>query len=525
MTEMDDRTPGWLAWVGSEVAVWGLAMGFIQMLFNDLNRVFLFWTRADALLLTGMLLAGGTAVWAIVLLLRNAWRGRIARMAQPLFFFWLALVVANWFPHGRQSLERHFPWLTGTRYYLLVWGIGIALSALAAWRPAGRRFARNAWRSLAYAWMLPLFLAVGLYWVSDPQPPASQPPAALGHRKGAVGEPPVVFVVLDMVAAAEVVDDTGRVADDLPHLKSFAGTSTYHSETRAPGSQTLTSLPGICLQRAVGVPRMGKEGVEWPAIRTNGETEWLGTRSFPRAVPRCVRAGGGRSVMCSYYLPWMDWFPAECAWNAASTHCFYGAGRLRDGRWRGLPGRAGTILWQWTQASKTPLAGFLKWLDAWEPSIRRYYADLSDEVQKEGGDFLLHALSPGDFALLHQPLPHPPFAVDAEGRLVPHGKNTAAAYRAQLRRADTLFGQWMDALRASGLWDDSWVILTSDHGLHDVFWSRDPDRHDKPHVPLWVKAPGQTVPRVDAAPVRLDNLGALPENIWVFAFPNGEIFP
>lgn len=506
-----EMTPGRL-WVTCAVGVLGLALGFVQSLFNGMNRLFLFWTRTDVLLLSGLLAAEATLVWLAVLAVRRMWKGRPARLLEPLFFFWVVQVVANWFPQGRQSLLPHFPWLTGTLYYLMIWGTGLAVSALAACHPAGRRLAHRGWRALFWGWALLLVLPVNLWLISPARPPASVSPASLPRIAGN-GKAPVVFVVLDMIAHSEVMDADGRMADDLPNLKAFAKRSVFHDRTTAPGLDTFVSLNGICLQQAVGDPRLENGGITWQP--QDGPSPRTGVDGFPRAVPRQVRLAGGRSALCSYYLPWMDWFTGEWAWDAAGTRCYYGIGGTRTG-WRGLAGRIGLILWQWTEASKTPLAGLLKTFEAWEPGWHRYYAALSAEIHREGMDVLENSLSPGDFVLLHQPLPHPPFAVDADGRVIPHTESTAAAFRAQLRRADTLFGEWMHVLESTGLWDDCWIIVTSDHGLHSPAWSRDPARHDKPHVPLWIKAPGQTSAETDASPVRLDRLGNLPERIWVF---------
>jgi len=516
MQKNGNKMSGWLLWVVCEVAVWGWAMGFIQLLFGGLNRVFLFWTRSDAILLAALLTLDGMLVWAAALLLRKWKNGRVARALQPLFFFWLVLLVANWFPNGRLSLLKHFPWLTGVRYYLLVWGAGLLLSAGAACCPAGRRLARAGWRSLAYAWMLPPFMATGLWWVSAPRPPTSRSPADLPPNGGGNGKPPVVLVILDMVAASEAVDGDGSVATDLPNLKAFAGTSTYFSRATAPGLQTLESIPGICMQRAVGVPGVTGDGrVLWPERENRDNT--LEIKDCPLAVTRQVRRAGGRSAMCSYYLPWMDWFAGEWAWDAASTRCYYGAGPVQAAGWRKWAWRAVLIMTQWTDASKTPLAGFLKAAKVWKSASHRHYASLADDIQAEGAAYLRHVFSRGDFALLHQPLPHHPVVFDAGGAFLPRAEVSAGTYRGQLRHADTLFGQWMDALRESGLWDEAWVLVTSDHGLHDAAWSRMPGRHDKPHVPLWVKAPGQTEAAELDVPVRLDRLDALPMAIWPFA--------
>ena len=525
MTKQTEKMPAWMLWVVCEVAVWGLAMGFVQLLFNTLNQVFLFWTRLDALLVGGLLFFQGTVVWGLALLLRRWVRGRWGEILSCLFFFWVALVAANWFPTGRLVLVRHAPWLTGTRYYLLIWSAGLAVSAVVAATPSGRRFSRAAWRALAYAWMLPPLLVVALFLSSPARPPTSQPLSDLPRRPDTAGDAPapVLLVVLDMIADTEVIEPDGTVSGDLPHLRAFADVSTYCSHTSAPGLQTAESMPGICLQVPVGIPHVDSGGqVSWPLKDADSGATRITLEDCPTAPTRVVRLSGGRSVICSEYLPWADWFTGEWAWDAACTHCYYGAAPVDASGWRALLGRLVLIADQWAAASKTPQAGSIKALRILLSFSRVHYASVSLHIQDEGTSFLRRSFSPGDFAILHQSLPHPPFVFDEHGGFHPRLPSTAANYRQQLRFADVLFGRWMDDLRASGLWDASWVLVTSDHGLHDSSWSHDRDRHDKSHVPLWIKAPGQVAPRIFEEPVRLEALGELPFGIWPFPHREAE---
>ena len=68
---------------------------------------------------------------------------------------------------------------------------------------------------------------------------------------------------------------------------------------------------------------------------------------------------------------------------------------------------------------------------------------------------------------------------------------------------DTLLGRIIDQLKANGVWDDSLIVVTADHG--SAFQSRIPRRAAVPEnmgeiasVPLFVKQPGQTEPEVVA---------------------------
>lgn len=74
----------------------------------------------------------------------------------------------------------------------------------------------------------------------------------------------------------------------------------------------------------------------------------------------------------------------------------------------------------------------------------------------------------------------------------------------QVGAADTLLGKAIDRLQQQGIWDKALVVVVADHGIS--FRPLLPRRHAIPGnldqvglVPFFVKAPGQSVPKVDPA--------------------------
>lgn len=128
------------------------------------------------------------------------------------------------------------------------------------------------------------------------------------------------------------------------------------------------------------------------------------------------------------------------------------------------------------------------------------------------------------FAVCHVALPHYPFVWDAQGLVEeracwPIDKLTkgVAGYEGNLRYMDAVFGRFLDQLRQAGRFDDSLLIVTSDHA-----WREDPDLppydictanadlfNAYKHVPLWIKAPGQRVGQVVDNPIHLRALQLL----------------
>jgi len=76
-------------------------------------------------------------------------------------------------------------------------------------------------------------------------------------------------------------------------------------------------------------------------------------------------------------------------------------------------------------------------------------------------------------------------------------KEGVRAYLASINFADTMLGQVLDALEASGRADNTIIVLWSDHGWHlgeKARWRKQTLWHDSTHVPLIVVAPGVTQP-------------------------------
>jgi hypothetical protein len=75
----------------------------------------------------------------------------------------------------------------------------------------------------------------------------------------------------------------------------------------------------------------------------------------------------------------------------------------------------------------------------------------------------------------------------------------------QIGAVDKLLGEMMDHLEAAGVWDDSLVVVMSDHGM-DVTSPGFTRREDETNtdelfrIPLFIKAPGQAEGRIDDVP-------------------------
>ncbi len=67
--------------------------------------------------------------------------------------------------------------------------------------------------------------------------------------------------------------------------------------------------------------------------------------------------------------------------------------------------------------------------------------------------------------------------------------NREDMYKHQLRGTDAVFGQLIQAMKESGTYDESLVVVTSDHNIAGF-------GYDMKHVPLLIKRPHQSSARI-----------------------------
>ena len=83
-------------------------------------------------------------------------------------------------------------------------------------------------------------------------------------------------------------------------------------------------------------------------------------------------------------------------------------------------------------------------------------------------------------------------------------------YQEEIRQADQAVGRLFEALKKSGRWEGSWVIVASDHG--EEWWDHEFLGHaitlydEMLRVPLMIKAPGQRTGKIFTQPVSLLDL-------------------
>ena len=114
----------------------------------------------------------------------------------------------------------------------------------------------------------------------------------------------------------------------------------------------------------------------------------------------------------------------------------------------------------------------------WHTFSKRQFNEFLGDVDAEQ--------APGRLYIVHLMVPHHPNAFDEDGNAL----SAVGSYRPQAMFADKLLGSFIDRLEDEGLFDESVVIVTSDHGTRPVTPSEtEVPLATTPRVPLIIHAP------------------------------------
>lgn len=475
-------------WVMALVAVTWIGCGYISLTLAYGNRLTWQFTWWDTAMLI-FLVVGLSLAAAVLLHLLAKWRrGRTDRWLSPLFYFVLVMGGFNLFPSIWKTWEDTLPWLTGTGYYLAIWAIGGGLSVAAYIVPTLRRGAVWGWRFFSYAWLLPAILLLQLLLLHKWDGYPADSAAALPLVDNPSDAPPVVLILMDMTGYMDVFDEEGRVYDYLPRIRQFMAEATVFHQAYSSGGYTAPSVGSLLVREPVANEkgRNGHKQYRWKALEREGQpTLW--PDEFEETLPGFFRKAGGRVAYIGFGSPFAETYPGffDSVWSPALTGL--------SPRQFASPFIRSLVhhMVEYLRIAKSPVAAIAKTFRLYHHLDREYYRGLAEDIVRFGDAAIRHGLSSGDFLFLHLNIPHSPFVFDAEG-----GMNIVndipTAYVEQLKYADKLVGRWLDAMRDSGKWDGSWIIVTADHGVDFRNWEEKGD--EKRHVPFIVKRPGQTNP-------------------------------
>lgn len=466
------------------------------------SRYLLFWTTSDLLLHIAAVVALGLALFGVGCLIRLLPRSvantLITLAAIVALFFVVQGLVYTW-------CEAAYPYTAAP--------LGVVTGFLTLVLSAHPRFSL-AWarQKLARGAMLMGAVPVvfwGMCLTYGSYPPHEYPPVeAVAERPDPKADAPpdnVYIFVMDSWSYRLTFDHTGAARPELPAVHAFAGEACVFTEGYSPGCQTLESLPRLLFQRReLFVLHGGRTGF-W-----NSE-QFIPCGDAPSLFTE-ARARNYRTYMVGWHNPYHTLLQDKCDYvHSVSSQQLVGPGALE---------RFAAIYWRVAgQLTGPVLNGPCRCSDYLQ--LNYAFAWQNEDLQRHAKAVLADPRPTGQFAVLHLPAPHTPFVCRPDGLRelnAPYDFTDETLARDHLAYADRMIGDFLDQLRKSGKYDNSIIVLTSDHS-----WREDPTlqrtARDLTHVPVLIRFPGQKQRVTVTAPFSTSALGELLE--YVRTSPQG----
>lgn len=470
--------------IAALVAVFLLAAPYVANLFEEPTRFFYMWRREDAVLVVAGIVLAALGCVAAGEIVRGLGRSWLTAVFNHLFVIAVAAgLFANLCFYTRRDEGWHigqFSMEMQTLWLLLIGLVGYSLA-----RRQSRLVLRC--RQLCTV-LLPGVMIVFVQLLRLPAYPprmdalmAPPSPASLAGTAGTRSAFPIYLFVFDEWSYPRTFE-AGRPRENLTHLSSLCAQATVYHDAHSPGEETVRSMPGLLLQTPEPMAwRDGRVGFE-------RDGQWLAPESFPTIFDAAGDAARFRVLI--------EWGPPSHLWlggrvDAVRSYLWYPLGRGPISR---LAAHWFESTYYWTDPWFTWLYARLKTRVKDHQLLSIHQAIRQDALE------MIRGPSAEAFAIVHLPLPHHPYLMDANGEYRgPDGgaweKANLEGYQRNLARLDHLLGEFVAAMKAAGRYDDAMIVLTSDHS-----WRDDPARGPSnpadalTHVPLIVKRPGQTSP-------------------------------
>jgi arylsulfatase A-like enzyme len=541
LTRPDTILPGW-QWrlIGSVFGVYAL----LGIVLGGAGGALLSWTgqrkqRLDihhemiaALTLVMAFVANLIPAWpltrsedvslAIAVVLAAAFAGSLASIVSPKRIVFLAnpwtlsLLLLTWPWISREVMLGYSVFLKATMSLL---GMGLILGASALWRHWRLRPSGTIGKQAAAAGTAITLLLIGVGSGTTPAIHATQT-AAQATR----GKCNVVLITLDTVRA-DHLSVYGYQRDTTPHLRDFSREATVYTQAIAASDITLSSHASIFTglypswhgafvvpsDHPYGRPLSSQSLTLAEMLRSNGyRTEAVAAnQGYLQPSIGVIRGFEVKDVhgparLCSSHpTPYLREGARRVLSLLMDTNAFDALTlRATDVNQRAL-----AVIEEAQHAG--PFFLFINYMDAHMPYVPP--APFNDRF--EGRD--LHFKPYADHTRLTDDVDYGKRHVNATER-----KHLVSQYDGGIAYIDSEIGNFVARLRELGLYENTLIIITGDHG--EAFGERDIIQHsrgsayqDQVHVPLLIKYPGQhearrsdaLVSHVDLMPTVLDLAG------------------
>lgn len=302
----------------------------------------------------------------------------------------------------------------------------------------------------------------------------------ISERPAAAQASPVYLFVFDEWSYVRSTDG-GEFLPEQENIRRLCREATVFHNARSPSDSTKLSLPRIIFQ-ADGLIRKHDARTDWDV-----QGDIRPSRDAP-SLFKHARDRGYRTALLGFYHPYGTILDGQLDFCRTYSH---------DPQSKTLSGRMGELALKNVQFWTDPLSR-AAWQKIYPIAFSKHWVALNRQFQNDAGR-LVKTWPDNTFAMFHWPLPHGPFIFNPDGSYrgpftEDRMKGTPEDYKRNLVYLDRVIGELVDTLKASGKYEGSMIIITSDHS-----WRRDPDpavealSADNCRIPLIVKLPHQTV--------------------------------
>lgn len=314
-------------------------------------------------------------------------------------------------------------------------------------------FLKNAVLIMSAFLVFNIFHTAWMMFRTNPASFNDKPPAAVQNADD-MSHQRVLLLIFDEMSQ-DVVFENRPSGLELPEFDRFRSEALYADNAYPPGCETDLSLPSYITGRTVSEFKPVKP--DEMMIKTEGEDQPVGWSSIPNLFSKVYEMGFNTSVI-GWYHPYGRLFGdslASCTWHPYEPY------RQMDLS-ESLAVQAENLV------DIIPYGRYLRL------SNHIYASDLL--IQKERHETYLKILEETkealnntdiDFIISHWPVPHPPGLYDRD---INDFRYYGGSYLDNLALADRTLEELRHTMEASGTWDNTSIIITSDHWWRKDLW-------------------------------------------------------
>ncbi|MCC6389090.1 MAG: sulfatase-like hydrolase/transferase [Bryobacterales bacterium] len=319
----------------------------------------------------------------------------------------------------------------------------------------------------AMSFLVPLTFGNAIFRAShDPvlgAPAARQPASAYVAARRAVW---IIFDEMD-----ERIAFSQRPAGlSLPNLDRFRSEAQVATQALSPSDATIVSIPSLLIGEHVRSDRplsARRLEVTFAGSRRKGELGQV-PDMFSKAREHRLRSG-----IAGWYVPYCRIFDSrvdDCIWWPMNRQINSYGFTLPQTLWNQPRSLFETSLYSMFGPSLAVLAHVR--------TVNEMIAEAA--AMSARGDLNL--------VYCHFPVPHTPFVYDPTKRTLTSYTTHARGYLDNLQLADHIFSKLREAMERAGVWDQTAVLVTADHGFRQSAKLGYPA--ETRHVPWMIKWPG-----------------------------------